>query len=99
MRPAVLLTLLASTLLALPNLPSIQVPITINHEKGSFQGSVTVTTRGTHKKTTVAWNGVIRNTSSHRVFRATFCLKAFDNQDQQITCFWVGPHEPSTGHG
>ena len=39
MRPAVLLTLLASTLLALPNLPSIQVPITINHEKGSFQGS------------------------------------------------------------
>lgn len=35
-------------------------------------------------KARAEWNATIRNTAPHRVFRATFCVKAFDSAYQQI---------------
>lgn len=64
--------------------PSRQVPVEITHEKGSFSGQLSVTLDGSMNKAKAEWKATIRNTSPHRVFRATFCVKAFDSADQQI---------------
>lgn len=64
--------------------PTRQVPVEITHEKGSFNGSLSVSLNGSMNKAKAEWNATIRNTSPHRIFRATFCIKAFDTADQQI---------------
>jgi hypothetical protein len=61
-----------------------QVPVEITHEKGSFSGQLSVSLNGSMNKAKVEWNAAIRNTSAHRIFRVTFCVKAFDTADQQI---------------
>ena len=63
---------------------SKNVPISINHDKGSFKGQLQVTVKGSLRKASVQWKGSIRNTSSHKVHRADFCLKAFDSDDTPI---------------
>jgi hypothetical protein len=64
--------------------PTQQVPVQITHEKGSFSGQLSVSFDGSMNKAKVQWNATIRNTSNHTIFRATFCVKAFDASDQQI---------------
>jgi PEGA domain len=63
---------------------SRQVPVDIKHENGSFKGELSVSIGGSLEKTKVEWNGTVQNTSPHKVFRATFCLKAFDSADHEI---------------
>jgi hypothetical protein len=60
------------------------VPVEITHEKGSFSGQLTVSLNGSMNKAKAEWNATIRNTAPHRIFRVTFCVKAFDAADQQI---------------
>jgi hypothetical protein len=64
--------------------PTRQVPVEITHEKGSFTGQVSVSLNGPMNKAKAEWNATIRNTSPHKIFRVTFCVKAFDAADQQI---------------
>ena len=64
--------------------PARQVPVEIAHEKGSFSGQLSVSLNGSMDKAKAEWNAAIRNTSAHRIFRVTFCVKAFDASDQQI---------------
>lgn len=78
-----LMPLLASFVYSADTPPSI-VPVEIKHEKGSFSGQLTVTLNGVMNKANAQWNGTIRNTSPHKVFRATFCVKAFDSSNQEI---------------
>ena len=61
-----------------------QVPVEIAHEKGSFNGQLSVSMNGSLNKAKVEWNATIRNTAAHRIFRVTFCVKAFDAADHQI---------------
>jgi hypothetical protein len=58
--------------------------VEIRHEKGSFSGQLSVSLSGFMNKAKAEWNATIRNTSPHKVFRVTFCVKAFDAADQQI---------------
>jgi hypothetical protein len=64
--------------------PTRQVPVEINHEKGSFSGQLSVAVSGSMNRAKAEWNATIRNTSSNKIFRVTFCVKAFDATDQQI---------------
>lgn len=64
--------------------PTRQVPVEITHEKGNFSGQLSVSLNGTMNKAKAEWNATIRNTSPHKIFRVTFCVKAFDTADQQI---------------
>jgi hypothetical protein len=64
--------------------PSRQVPVEITHEKGSFSGQLAVSLNGSMNKARATWNATIRNTSQSKVFRVTFCVKAFDASDQEI---------------
>ena len=64
--------------------PFRQVPIEITHEKGSFNGQLSVSLNGSMNKVKAEWNATIRNTSAHKIFRVTFCVKAFDATDHQI---------------
>lgn len=64
--------------------PMQQVPVEITHEQGSFNGHLSVSLDGTFNKAKTQWNATIRNTSPHRIFRATFCIKAFDAAGKQI---------------
>jgi hypothetical protein len=64
--------------------PSRRVPVEITHEKGSFSGELSVSLNGSMNKARVDWNAAIRNASTHRIFRATFCVKAFDTAGEQI---------------
>jgi hypothetical protein len=64
--------------------PTRQVPVEITHEKGSFSGQLTVSLNGNMNKAKVEWNATIRNTAAHRIFRVTFCVKAFDAANQQV---------------
>lgn len=64
--------------------PTRQIPVEIMHEKGSFSGQLSVAIGGSMNKAKAEWNATIRNTSPHKIFRATFCIKAFDAADQQI---------------
>jgi hypothetical protein len=65
--------------------PPQRVPVEITHEKGSFSGDLSVSLNGSMDKARLDWNGTIRNASDHRIFRATFCVKAFDTADRQIS--------------
>jgi len=60
------------------------VPVEIKHEKGSFNGKLAVAVSGSMNKAKAEWNATIRNTSPSKIFRATFCVKAFDVTNQQI---------------
>ncbi|HEU0138394.1 MAG TPA: hypothetical protein VFQ79_01730, partial [Bryobacteraceae bacterium] len=64
--------------------PTRQVPVEITHEKGSFSGQLAVSLNGNMNKAKAEWNATIRNTSANKIFRVTFCVKAFDAADQQI---------------
>lgn len=63
---------------------SQQIPVDLVNENGSFGGAVAVLVEGTAQKARVEWNGTIRNTSPHQIYRATFCIHAFDASDVQI---------------
>ena len=56
---------------------STQVPVAINHEKGSFRGTLHISTTGPKKKANVRWNGQIQNTSEQTIYHAKFCVKAY----------------------
>ena len=79
-----------------------QVPVEIAHEKGSFNGQLSVSINGSLNKAKIEWNATIRNTADHRIFRVTFCVRAFDATDQQIKpggnecvlTLWGGNWEP-----
>jgi hypothetical protein len=64
--------------------PARQLPVEITHEKGTFSGQLSISVDGTKNKAKATWNGTIRNTSPHRIFRVTFCVKAFDSSEQEI---------------
>jgi hypothetical protein len=66
------------------DVPLRQVPGEITHEKGSFSGQLSVSVIGPMNKAKTEWNATIRNTSPHKIFRVTFCVKAFDASDQQV---------------
>ena len=66
------------------DIPSSQIPVEITHENGSFSGQLSVHINGSMNKAKTEWNATIRNTSPHKIFRVTFCVKAFDAADQQI---------------
>lgn len=66
---------------------SQNVPVTIDHEKGSFEGQLQIAMKGSLKKANIEWNGSIKNTSSQKIHSVTFCLKAFDTDDK---AFQVG---------
>ena len=63
---------------------SLSVPVSIDHKKGSFDGRLGITLKGTFNKAKIQWNGSIRNASSHKVHRAVFCLQAFGADDKAI---------------
>jgi hypothetical protein len=58
--------------------------VELSHEKGSFSGEVTVGLGGAMNKAKVTWNSTIRNTSTHKIFRAVFCVKAVDSSGEPI---------------
>ena len=66
------------------DITSVQVPVEIKHEKGSFSGQILILVNGPMNKTKAEWNATIRNTSPHKIFRATICVKAFEAADQQL---------------
>jgi hypothetical protein len=43
-----------------------------------------VSINGSMNKAKATWNATIRNTSQTKIFRVTFCVKAFDSSDQEI---------------
>ena len=63
---------------------NMSVSVAIDHEKGSFAGMLGITLKGTFNKANLRWNGSVKNTSPHRIFRAAFCMKAFDADDNVI---------------
>ncbi len=40
--------------------------------------------KGTMNKAKTEWNGTLKNTSDHKIFRADFCIRAFDGSGQQV---------------
>lgn len=73
------------TVLSAADVPLTQVPVSLTDEKGSFTGSMSVSLDGKMDSVKVKWNGTIKNTSPHRIFRVTLCFKAFDAAGKQIT--------------
>ena len=63
---------------------SRHVPIDLTHENGTFAGELTVSMTGNLNKAKTDWNGHIKNTSAHKLFRADFCVRAFDASGQQV---------------
>jgi hypothetical protein len=63
---------------------SKKIPIEITHENGAFKGQFAVSMTGTLDKAKTEWNGSIKNTSDHKLFRAEFCVRAFDESGAQI---------------
>jgi hypothetical protein len=61
---------------------SQNVPLSIDHEKGSFEGQRQIARKGSLKKANIEWNGSIKNTSSQKIHSVIFCLKAFDTDDR-----------------
>ena len=61
-----------------------QVPVEIMHEQGSFNGQLSISLYGSMNKAKTEWSATLRNTSQHKIFRVTFCVKAFDDSDRQI---------------
>ena len=60
------------------------IPVKLNHENGSFTGHLNLSITGTMNRAKAEWNGTITNTSSHKLFRAEFCVKALDVSSQQV---------------
>jgi hypothetical protein len=84
MKALSLLLILAVMPILAVDTPPIQIPVEITHEKGSFSGQMSVSLNGSMNKAKTEWNATIRNTSPTKIFRVTFCVKAFDAADQQI---------------
>lgn len=99
-----MLFLIAAMSIMAVDIPLRQVPVEISHEKGSFSGQLSVSLNGSMNKAKVEWNATIRNTAPHKIFRVTFCVKAFDTADHQIKpggsecllTMWGSNWEPST---
>ena len=68
--------------------PTRQVAVEIVHEKGSFNGQLSISVNGSMNKAKTEWNTTIRNTSDHKIFRVTLCIHAFDTADQLIKPPW-----------
>jgi PEGA domain len=83
-KKTLLLFLAAALSILAVDTPLRQVPVEISNEKGSFSGQLSVSLNGSMNKARVEWNATIRNTAPHKIFRVTFCVKAFDTADQQI---------------
>jgi hypothetical protein len=64
--------------------PFRQVFVEISNDKGSFSGQLSITLNGAMNRAKAEWNATIRNTSPNKIFRVTFCVKAFDATDQQM---------------
>ncbi|MBC7928446.1 MAG: hypothetical protein H7039_22620 [Bryobacteraceae bacterium] len=79
-----ILVLLAFILVVSAEGPPIKVPVEISHDKGSFAGVISVEFTGNMSKARFEWNATLRNTSSHQIYRVTFCGKAYDASGQQI---------------
>ena len=79
----------AGNLYAVERKQSQFVPVSIQHEKGSFQGTIKIDSKMSlkNRKTTFKWNGSIENTSSHKVHSAEFCVKAFDPDGKSIHAY------------
>jgi hypothetical protein len=75
---------IAIGLIAAVNPPHQLLPVKIGHEKGSFEGQISLSLTGSMNKAKLNWNANIRNTSDHQIFRVTFCVRAFDAADAQI---------------
>lgn len=94
---AVLMAFCGTTLLAFAKkMPtnSQRVPFSIEHEKGSFEGELHISVKGRMRKVTTTVEGGIRNTSPHKIYRAIFCVSAFDDQGTSLnrkdeTCFFT----------
>lgn len=63
---------------------NMSASVAIDHEKGSFEGALGISLKGTFNKANLRWNGSVKNTSPHRIFGAAFCMKAFDTDDNLI---------------
>lgn len=67
------------------DVPPVMVSVDTKHAKGSFNGTGAMSIDGSMNKAKVTWYATIRNTSPRKVFRAMFCVKAFDSSNRQIT--------------
>lgn len=74
----------AATMCFALDTPPQQVPVEITHERGSFSGRLSITLEGQMSKAKASWNATIRNTSRHKIFRVTFCVKALDPNAHEI---------------
>jgi hypothetical protein len=83
MRTMILMSIAVCSLFAADE-PPRQIPVSITHEKGSFDGQLSISISGALNKARTEWNASIRNTSPSSLFRVTLCVKAFDDKDQQI---------------
>lgn len=80
----ILLIALPLVLSVVAEAKALQLNVDIRGDKGGFDGELTVSLEGSLDKAKAKWNGAIRNTTAHRVFSATFCIKAFDDAKREI---------------
>lgn len=60
------------------------IPVEIAHEKAKFSGQMGISLSGTMDKAKVEWDATIRNLAGKRLFRVTFCVKAFAADDREL---------------
>jgi hypothetical protein len=65
--------------------PLQQTPFEISTGQWTFSGHLATALSGHMNKAKVTWSATIRNTSQSKIFRARFCVKAFDASDQEIS--------------
>jgi hypothetical protein len=92
-------------LIAAPAEPATQkLDVYIKGRLASFDGQIGVSLLGHMGDARAKWNGSIRNTSSITLFRATFCIKAWDlngaqirpGQDECVIRMWANNWAPGT---
>ncbi len=66
------------------NAPFQEVPVDITHERGSFSGKLSISLGGSMNRARAECQATIRNTSPQKIFRATFCVRAFDAAGDQL---------------
>jgi hypothetical protein len=64
--------------------PPSQIPVQLTDDKGSFSGQLSMSLTGSLNNANVAWDATIVNTSSRKIFRVAFCVKAVDSAGQEI---------------
>lgn len=73
---------------------SQRVPFSIEHEKGSFEGELHISVKGRMRRVTTTVEGAIKNKSPHKIYRAIFCISAFDDNGMSLNrkdeaCFFT----------